>query len=458
MNGSVAAIGARIDALQTSKRLWVFVALIAAGGFFEIYDLSLTAPISSGLVAAGIFRTGHAGLFGLADQATFILATFSGLYLGVVGFAVVGDRLGRKVVFGYSLIWYALATLVMGLQDDVLSVCFWRFVAGIGLGAEAVAIDCYVVEIVPRHIRGRAFSLSMCVQYCAIPTGALLGALLIPEPVLHVAGWRWMAFVPVIGAVGFWLVRRNLPESPRWLAARGRFAEANVTLDRLGAPNVATGAATRPAEAPPKYHAPRGYIRRTIIMLLVYTNLQNIAYYGFSNWLPTLLTAQGVPLKDSLFYNFGVSMAAPVAALALGFFSDSFERKHLIVGFGASAIVLGMLFGWTTVPIGWLIFGVGLRFSNSLLSVVTHNYFSEVFPTELRARAVGFVYSFTRISAAISGYIIAWTLDISGVKGVFVLISGFMLIGIIAVQIAGPRTRNRTFEEITGETRVGVAA
>lgn len=450
METQFAAIGTRIDALAASRRLWLWVILIAAGGFFEIYDLALTAPLSSGLVAAGIFHVGRAGMFGLADQATFISATFVGLYLGVVAFAVWGDRLGRKRVFGWSLLWYALATLVMGWQTDMVWLCFWRFVAGIGVGAEAVAIDCYVVEIVPARMRGRAFSVSMCIQYLAIPFSAFLAAFLIPHTVAGLAGWRWLTIVPALGALAFWFVRRGIPESPRWLASRGRFAEAHAILDQLPALPMEPppGRAWREPQRRTVLLVNRAYVVRVTIMMLVYFNLQNIAYYAFSNWLPTLLESQGVPLKQSLFYSAGVALAAPVAPLILSLIADRFERKYLIIASGLGSVVLGLLFASTRAPLGWLSFGIGLALVNSILSVNSHNYLSEIFPTSIRARAVGFVYSFTRLAAALGGYLIAYILAAGGTRQVFIVMSLFMIIALAAIAALGPRTRHVSVEDI----------
>lgn len=440
----MAAVGARIDALAGSRRLWLWVILIAGGGFFEIYDLALTGPLSSGLVAASIFRVGHAGMFGLADQATFIFATFIGLYLGVVAFAVLGDRLGRRRVFAWSLLWYAAATFVMGLQTDMVSICFWRFLAGIGVGAEAVAIDCYVVEIVPARMRGRAFSLSMCVQYLGIPVSAFLAAFLIPHSFAGLPGWRWLTFVPVLGALAFWFVRRRIPESPRWLASRGRFAEAHAILDHLPEIPLELRSGGTGSETDPKTTRPvtRGYVARVTVMMLIYFNLQNIAYYAFSNWLPTLLESQGVPLKQSLFYSAGVALAAPLAPLLLWLIADRFERKFLIIASGLGSVVLGLLFASTRAPAGWLAFGIGLALTNSILSVNSHNYLSEIYPTSIRARAVGFVYSFTRLAAALSGYLIAYILAAGGTVGVFAIMSIFMMVALAAIALMGPRTRN----------------
>jgi putative MFS transporter len=441
MDPQVAAIGRRVDALAPSRRLWAWVGAIALGGFFEIYDLSLTGPLSAGLVKEGVFRTGHAGLFGLADQASFISSTFLGLYLGVLAFAAVGDRLGRRFVFTASLIWYAAATVMMGLQSDVLAICFWRFVAGVGVGAEAVAIDCYVVEIVPSRLRGRAFAMSMALQYCAIPTGAALAALLVPQGLFGIAGWRWLTFVPAVGAVVFWFARRRIPESPLWLASRGRAGEANAILDAL--PSVPAGSLATAPSAPPANEPPdhRGYIARATIVMLIYFNFQAVAYFGFANWLPTLLEARGVPLKESLLYTAGVALAAPIAPLLLSLIADRVERKHMIVAGGLASIGLGLAFAATEAPAGWLVFGLGLALSNSMLSVNSHNYLSELYPTRVRARFAGLVYSFTRLAAAASGYIIAYILAESGPVAVFIAITGFMVVALTAVAVGGPRTR-----------------
>ncbi|WP_225032967.1 MFS transporter [Paraburkholderia sp. XV] len=452
---AVAQIGARIDALKGSMRLWGWVALIAVGGFFEVYDLALTAPLSPGLVAAGIFKTGDAGLFGFSDQATFIAATFLGLYVGVIAFAGFGDRFGRKAVFGYALVFYALSTSVMGLQNDSIWVCFWRFLAGVGLGAESVAIDCFIVEIMPKHLRGKAFGMCKSIEYSAIPIAALLAAFLIPRSLFDITGWRWLTFLPAAGAAIFWIFRRNLPESPRWLASQGHREEAHAILDAFDGGGQARSQPAPLAPVPTNlrtaHRASHRYVRNAMLMMIVYFVFQNIAYYGFSNWIPTLLEAQGVPLKHSLFYTFGVSLAAPLGPILVALLADRFERKHQIIVIGLVAIVLGLIFAHSVSAIGWISAGIGLTFANAALSFHGHAYQSEIFPTSIRARAVGFVYSFTRLSAAISGYIVAFALTRGGVATVFLTISGCMLIAVLTIGLAGPRTRNKTFEQITGQ-------
>src|ERR1700722_9299735 len=121
-----ADVGARLDRLPPTRYIWCLVGLVSFGAFFEIYDLALTAPLSLGLLVAGVFHRGAAGLFGFSDQATFAAATFAGLYVGTLAFSTVADRLGRRPIFTFALLWYSLATVVMGAQDSALAIDICR--------------------------------------------------------------------------------------------------------------------------------------------------------------------------------------------------------------------------------------------------------------------------------------------------------------------------------------------
>src|SRR5882672_1380045 len=226
-------VGARLDRLPPTRYIWCLVGLVSFGAFFEIYDLALTAPLSLGLLVAGVFHRGAAGLFGFTDQATFAAATFAGLYVGTLGFSTVADRLGRRPIFTFALLWYAAATLVMGLQNSAFAIDLCRFVASMGVGLELVAIDCYLAELMPKAVRGRAFAVSASLQFLSVPLVSVLAWALIPGTHLGVDGWRWLAFVPAVGALLVWQVRRALPESPRWLEAHGRALEADEITSEI---------------------------------------------------------------------------------------------------------------------------------------------------------------------------------------------------------------------------------
>jgi len=150
---SAAMVSARLDRLPATRYIWKLIILLSLGAFFEIYDISLTASLSPGLIRAGIFHAGLKGLFGLTDQATFAAATFLGLFIGTVAFASVADRYGRRAIFTISLLWYAAATVVMALQSNAVMIDVSRFIASIGIGVELVTIDSYIAELVPKQIR-----------------------------------------------------------------------------------------------------------------------------------------------------------------------------------------------------------------------------------------------------------------------------------------------------------------
>ncbi len=454
-------IGARLDRLPPTRYVWFLVGLVSFGAFFEIYDLFLTAPLSLGLLAAGVFHSGRAGLLGFTDQATFAAVTFAGLYLGTLGFSAVADRLGRRPVFTFALLWYATATVVMGLQNSAFAIDLCRFIASMGIGLELVAIDCYLAELMPKTVRGRAFAVSASLQFLSVPLVSVLAWLLIPGRHLGVDGWRWLAFGPAVGALLVWQVRRALPESPRWLEAHGRAAEADeitsmieqrVSRDfgQLILPvQMPTDTPMRaPANAMSIWAPP--YRRRTIV-LVAFHLFQTIGYFGFANWLPTLLVSQGIEIGKSLAYSAVLALVPPIAPLAFGLFVDRVERKWMVAAGALLAAVAGLLFSRITQQSNFALFtviGAGVAIGTSLMSLSYHTYQSELFPTAIRARAVGFVYSFSRLSAMFSSYIIAATLDRAGGVGVFILISGAMLVVALTVGLFGPRTRGLALEHI----------
>lgn len=456
---ATAGISARIDRLPPTPYLWRLVALVSFGAFFEIYDLALSAPLGLGLTAAHIFRPSGHGLFGLNDQATFIAATFAGLYLGTVAFSHIADRFGRRPVFTIALVWYALATVVMGFQNSAGAIDLWRFISSIGLGLELVTIDCYLAELTPKAVRGKAFAFSTSIQFLSTPLAAVLAWRLIPGDHFGIAGWRWLAFLPAIGAVLVWVVRRALPESPRWLESHGRAEEADRILSAIeariaresGAPLPPPQAEAAPLPTPKDvslFQPP--YRRRTVAMVIFHT-FQTIGYFGFSNWLPTLLVSQGVTISKSLGYSAVLTLIPPLAPLVFTRFADKAERKWMIVAGALLAAACGLGMSRMTQHSNIVLFtaiGAGVALGSSLMSFAYHTYQSELFPTPIRARGVGFVYSFSRLSAIFSGYIVAFTLTRAGSAGVFAVISGAMVVVALSIGLLGPRTRGLSLEEI----------
>ncbi|WP_010205566.1 MFS transporter, partial [Pseudomonas syringae group genomosp. 3] len=230
-----AFISARIDRLPAVATIWRLVALLSIAGFFELYDLFQTAYISPGLVRDGIFATGSQGLFGFSDQAAFASATFLGLFFGASLLSPIADRYGRRAIFTFALIWYTVATVIMGLQTSALGVIGMRFIVGIGLGVELVTIDTYLSELVPKRIRSSAFAFAFFIQFLSVPSVALMSWWLVPQAPFGFSGWRWVVIGSAVFALFVWWLRSALPESPRWLAQQGRFDEAERIMDGIEA-------------------------------------------------------------------------------------------------------------------------------------------------------------------------------------------------------------------------------
>jgi MFS transporter, putative metabolite:H+ symporter len=345
---------------------------------------------------------------------------------------------------------------VMAFQQDAFHLDLWRFICGIGIGVELVTIDTYIAELAPPAWRGRAFAYSNIIQFAAIPAVAFLGWLLVPRTLFGLDGWRFVVMAGSAGAVLVWFVRARLPESPRWLAQHGRSTEADTIVESWEVEARLEGAVL-PEPGGQTAEQGRGsfweiwrrpYLGRTI-MLIAFNLFQAAGYYGFASWVPTLLIASGIEVPKSLGYTFIIAIAAPFGP-ALGLlFTDRIERKWVIAAAALAIAASGLAFTQAHGMWGVIGCGLALTLANNVLSFSYHGYQPELFPTRIRAQAVGFVYSFSRLSTVFSAFVIAAILKSFGAPGVFVFIAGCMGIVAAVIGIFGPRTKDLPLEQIS---------
>jgi MFS transporter, putative metabolite:H+ symporter len=451
-------IAARLDRLPFSRTILRLVVLISIGGAFELYDLFMTAYIAPGLVRSGMFTTNSVSFFGVSGIGFLVFCTFAGMYVGCIGFGFIADRFGRRVIFTFSLAWYSLATVIMAFQPTAGGVDLWRFIAAIGVGLEQVTIDTYLPELVAPQFRGKAFAIYQFIEFCAVPVVALLGWLLVPIAPFGFDGWRWVAVLGAAGAFGAWWLRRRLPESPRWLSLHGKKDQAYAILQDIeaGVARDLNVEALPPAQAAKDvrgrsrfselFKAPYG--KRTLV-LSIFNLMQTIAFYGFTAWVPTLLIAKGVTITKSLEYSFIIALANPVGPLIGTLIADRMERKWQIVCAGICISIFMVLFAMQTNNVIVIVLGVAVTLSVNWISFVFHGFQAEQYPTRIRARAVGFVYSWSRVSAAFAGLLIGFFLHQGGTLGVALFIGAAMAVMIVTVGVFSPRTLNRSLEELS---------
>jgi putative MFS transporter len=212
--------GARLDRLPISSFHYRIFWLVGAGMFFDGYDL---------YVAGGVLASAIQTKFSTAPQnLQFISLTFVGMTLGALITGFVGDKFGRRFTYQINLLIFGLASLAAAFAQDMNQLIACRFVQGLGLGAEIVVGYSTLTEFVPPKTRGRWLSMMAFLVVAGFPATALLGYLIIPA-----WGWRPMFVIAGVGSLIVWYLRKNLPESPRWLESQGRTAEAESLMQAI---------------------------------------------------------------------------------------------------------------------------------------------------------------------------------------------------------------------------------
>jgi putative MFS transporter len=453
-SGGPNEVSRRLESLPASAYLWRLVVLLSLGGCFEIYDLFLTGYIAPGLNRSGLLTTTTQSFFGFSGIGAFVASTFAGLFAGTFFLGFLADRFGRRSIFTFALLGYTAASTIMACQTTSEGLLLWRFVAGVGIGVEIITIDAYITELVPSWMRGRAFAVNQAVMFIAVPIVAFLAWWLVPLSPYGVDGWRWVVLIGAAASMVIWILRLYVPESPLWLARHGRYNEAINIVRRLEAATGADPGGKPFAEARPSVTIkPVGFAElfrppylSLVILFMVFNFCQAFGFYGFANWVPTLLVEKGITVTKSLQYSFILAFAYPIAPLLAASFADRLERKWIICGASAAIIFFGFAFARLTEPVLLIACGVMLTAANVTMSYAYHAYQTEVFPTAVRARAAGLVYSMSRVSATFSGFLVAFMLKQSGVGGVFGLITAAMLIVIVTLAAFGPNVRGKPLD------------
>ncbi|WP_139319315.1 MFS transporter, partial [Pseudonocardia sp. Ae706_Ps2] len=275
-------ISARLDRMPITRLHVMAVVCVGLGLFFDTYEVFLAGTLSG--VLKQHFELG-------ADPLKAVLASaFVGQFIGAIFLGRVADRIGRRRAFLLNLGIYSFFSLVGGLAPNVEVLVVSRFLAGVGLGAELALADAYLADLLPARLRGRFTALAYTVGFLGVPTAGFLASILVPLSPFGVDGWRWMFILGALGALIVWVLRRMLPESPRWLEAVGRHDEADALMTKWEDAARASGKVLPEPERKPEsptvaekmplsaIFAPR--FRRTTTMAWVLNFCSAFGYYG----------------------------------------------------------------------------------------------------------------------------------------------------------------------------------
>lgn len=350
-------------------------------------------------------------------------AGFVGMAIGAGLGGLLADRIGRRSVFAITLLVYGVATGLSALAWSVGALLVLRFVVGLGLGAELPVASTLVSEFAPPRIRGRVIVLLEAFWAVGWTIAAVIGFFVVPT---GDNGWRWALALGAVPALYAAVVRMGLPESVRFLEARGRHEEAERTVLRFerarplghqvrpgsapAAPMHLDNSAT-PAPATPSAptRGPGGVAalwsaalrRRTAALWLVWFAV-NFAYYGAFIWLPTLLVADGFSLVRSFGYTLIITLAQLPGYAAAALLVEVWGRRATLAAFLAgSAAAAGVFAGASSVSMV-LVGGCLLSFFNLGAWGALYAATPECYPTALRATGSGWAAGVGRIASVLA--------------------------------------------------------
>ncbi|WP_344031180.1 MFS transporter [Streptomyces luteireticuli] len=462
------SVPSRLDRLPWSR--WHWTVVVGLGTVWILDGLEVTVV---GNIAGRLSEQGS-GLPITGSQVTGVAAALyvSGACVGALFFGRLTDRFGRKRLFMVTLAVYLAATALTALSYSSWWFFVFRFITGFGIGGEYAAINSAVDELIPARYRGRVDLVINGSFWLGAIAGSLLSILLLdtrffPKDV----GWRLTFGLGVVLGFVILLVRRHVPESPRWLFIHSRAEEAEVLVDAIerrieeerGAPlEPAVGTITiRQRKRTGFRDIARtvftDYRRRAVLGLALFIGqafLYNAITFGFGEILTKFF---GVSTSRTGYFFAVIALGNFLGPLFLGKLFDTAGRRIMISSTflvsGALLFVTAWLFGSgvlsaVTLTACWcvVLFFASAGASSAYLTV------SEVFPTETRAMAIAFFYAVGTAAGGISGPLLFAELTSSGVVGDAVLAfqigaALMCLAGVVAAFLAVP-AEGRSLEDI----------
>ena len=439
---------ARLDRLPVWPLPWTHLVIIGIGYFFTFYDIS----------DVGLAMPAVAAQFRLTGSESVFVAVAVGLIGYVVGSIVIGglaDRVGRFPILLATMAITAVGSFGDAASTNLFMLAGFRFITGIGLGADLNLVSTYISELSPAARRGRISVLTFLVGILGQSVTPFVALALVPT---FAGGWRWLFVIGGVIAVVALLVRLELPESPRWLVQHGHVERAREVVERMEVAVQARG--VQLPEPDPSAAEDEGagfsfgylreppYLQRLYILVAMWF-LWYLGNYGFLGDASALLADHGYSIAGSIAFVAIGAAGYPLGAVVMAVIADRVERKRLL--FGATVVwlvgmaLIGTLAAGVIVAAGFFLGSLAL----GLYLQVAYTYTAENFPT--RARSSGFAISdgLGHIGGAVGA--LALPVIVAATSFQF----GFVGIGVTGLAagllaLAGPRATRRRLEAISG--------
>jgi len=455
-----ASITDRLNALPITGLHKRFVAIIGISMFFDVYELFLTSVLVSTLKK-------HFDV--PAELVPLVLAsTFIGAFLGAAVFGRIADRIGRRRALMITIALYSLFSLLGAFSTSAWMLIVTRVIAGIGLGGEYPVTNSYMGDILPARQRGRYMAWAFTLSYLGVPLVGFLGVWLVEHSLFGVDGWRIMFVIGALGAAIVWILRNGMPESPRWLAANGRHAQAHEIVARFeraagqAVPPLAAPAAETPTTVPSVRESFGVLLRRPMLsrflLMASVSAFYVFGYYGFGSLVPLILVAKGQTIINSVLYSAMSFIGYPIGSALSIPLMERFQRKAILMGSAAVMVAAGLGFGFSSEALPVVVCGLIYTLASNVMSNAYHIFMSEQFPTALRGTAIGWCYSLSRLSTAAVPFILLPFMNQHGPTALLLLVAGIMAAIVAAVGLFGVRTTGRGLEDINADAPAPAAA
>ncbi len=436
------SLSQRLDALPFTRKHGKVLGGSGIGWALDAMDVGLISFIIAALAQQWGIDKGQSGLIASIG--------FAGMAIGASLGGLLADRFGRRQVFAVTLLVYGVATGASALVGGIGLLLVLRFFVGLGLGAELPVASTYVSEFAPARIRGRIIVILEAFWAVGWTAAALIGYFVVPA---SDDGWRWAFALGAVPAVYALIVRWGLPESPRWLAGRGRTEQAETIVASFESAAASRGdrtAASEPAPAPAPAATPDAggpaaapiaissggrlaalwsaeFRGRTLSIWVVWFCV-NFAYYGAFIWIPSILVDAGFSLVRSFGFTLIITLAQlpgyAVAAWLIEVWGRRLTLSVFLVGSAVSAIVFGTVHAEAAI----IASGMALSFFNLGAWGALYAVTPEIYPTSLRATGAGWAAGVGRIASIVAPLLVPVLLIAGGSGLTFSVFAVFFVI------------------------------